>query len=192
VILPLDFYDRSCLTVAEELLGKFLVRRMGRRRLAGRIVEVEAYVGEADRACHARFGPTSRARTIFGPPGRAYVFFIYGRYHCFNAVTEPAGSPTAVLVRALEPAEGLDGGTDGPGKLCDALSITRAHDGAGLDGAGDLWIEDRGGPRVRAVATPRIGIDYAGAWAKKPWRLVDGESGWLSKKLRRRSRSGPR
>ncbi|MSP61059.1 MAG: DNA-3-methyladenine glycosylase [Myxococcales bacterium] len=183
--LSRDFYDRPCLTVAKELLGKYLCRRLGRRVLCGRIVETEAYIHEEDRACHAWRGPTPRASALFGPPGRAYVYLIYGMHHCFNAVCEPAGTPAAVLVRALEPIAGIAGRTDGPGKLCAALAITREQNLSDLVARGPLWIEDRGGPTVRALATPRIGVDYAGKWALRPWRLVDPDSAWLSRKLPR-------
>jgi DNA-3-methyladenine glycosylase len=179
VKIPRDFYARPCLEVARDLVGKFLLHRSK----VGRIVEVEAYVHEEDQACHARFGRTKRASTLYGPPGHAYVFLIYGMYDCFNVVAEPEHSPAAVLIRALEPVEGADGPTDGPGKLCRALGITRKHNQ--LDLCGDqIWLEDRGGPKPKLLATPRIGVDYAGVWAKKPWRFVDSQSAWLSKKLR--------
>jgi DNA-3-methyladenine glycosylase len=179
VKLARSFYARPCLEVAQDLVGKFLLHR----NKIGRIVEVEAYIHEEDAACHARFGRTKRASTLYGPPGHAYVFLIYGMYDCFNVVAEPEHSPAAVLVRAVEPVAGVTGGTDGPGKLCRALGITRKHNQ--MDLCGDhLWLEDRGGPAPRLVATPRIGVDYAGEWAKKPWRFVDADSAWLSKKLR--------
>ena len=175
--LKRSFYARPCLEVARDLLGKTLVH--GERR--GRIVEVEAYVHEEDQACHARFGRTKRASTLYGPPGHAYVFLIYGMYDCFNVVAEPEHSPAAVLVRALEPLSHVSASTNGPGKLCRALGITRAQNNADLCGD-QIWLEDGPAPR-KIAATPRIGVDYAGAWAKKPWRLVDAHSPWLSKKL---------
>jgi DNA-3-methyladenine glycosylase len=181
--LPRSFFDRPCLTVAEELLGKYLCTRRGRAVRAGRIVEVEAYIGEEDQACHARFGRTRRAEILFGPPGRAYVFLVYGMHHCVNAVCEADGRPAAVLVRALEPAEGVVDATDGPGKLCRALGIGRADNGRDLTRGRRVWIEDRGGVPVRAACTPRIGVDYAGEWAARPWRLVDPASAHLSRPL---------
>jgi DNA-3-methyladenine glycosylase len=182
VKLRRPFYDRPCLEVAKALLGKWLVHRVEGRRLTGRIVEVEAYIGEEDQACHARFGPTPRARRLYGPPGHAYVFLIYGMYDCFNVVSEAEGRPAAVLVRALEPGPGVIAATDGPGKLTRALGITRAHDGIDLTRA-HLYLEDRGGAPPEVVATPRIGVDYAGEWALRPWRLVDAKSRFLSRKL---------
>jgi DNA-3-methyladenine glycosylase len=117
------FFSRACLEVAPDLLGLYLVHD----ERAGRIVEVEAYVHEEDEACHARFGRTQRAATLYGPPGHAYVFLIYGMYDCFNVVTEPKDSPAAVLIRAAEPVPPLEGGTDGPGKLCRASHQPRAQ-----------------------------------------------------------------
>ena len=159
--LPRSFFARPCLEVAPELLGLYLVH--GER--AGRIVEVEAYVHEEDQACHARFGRTKRNEPLYGPPGHAYVFLIYGMYDCFNVVCEPRDSPAAVLVRALEPTPPLDpvrDRTDGPGKLCRALKINRAHDGADLVAGATVWLERRNRKRVNVAATPRIGVDYAG------------------------------
>jgi DNA-3-methyladenine glycosylase len=180
------FFDRPCLDVARELIGTHLCHRYGKHVLSGRIVETEAYIGQEDQACHARFGETPRARILFGPPGHAYVFLIYGMYDCFNVVCEAAGRPAAVLVRAVEPDPGVEGKTDGPGKLCRALHITRAQNGHDLSGEDvTLWIEShRDERRPRVVATERIGVDYAGEWAKKPWRFVDASSPHLSRKLK--------
>jgi DNA-3-methyladenine glycosylase len=185
--LPRAFYARDCLTVAQELIGCHLVHHAQHGLHRGRIVEVEAYVHEEDLACHARFGRTKRSAPLFEDPGHAYVYLIYGMYDCFNVVCEPAGSPAAVLIRALEPEPPLAGGTDGPGKLCRALGISRAHNRADLVKGSSLWIEprERGRAAPRLVATARIGIDYAGEWAHKPWRFVDGDSAWLSRKLAR-------
>jgi DNA-3-methyladenine glycosylase len=183
--LPRDFYARPGLEVAAELLGKYLVRRQGDTLRAGRIVETEAYVGPDDQASHARRGPTPRAAIMFGPPGVAYVYLIYGIHHCLNVVCDREGFPAAVLLRALEPGEGVGIKTDGPGKLCAALDITLADNGVDLV-TGDLWIEDRGGPRPRIATTPRIGVDYSGPeWAARPWRFVDADSRWLSRRLPR-------
>jgi len=171
--LPLTFYRRSALTVARELLGKVLVHQLPTDRREGRIVETEAYVGEHDLACHASKGRTRRTEVLFGPPGRAYVYFIYGMYHCFNVVTEPEGVAAAVLVRAIEPLAGIPEGlgTDGPGKLCRALGITLLQNREDLRGD-VLFIEDAPAvPRSRIERGPRIGVDYSGIWAQRPYRL---------------------
>jgi DNA-3-methyladenine glycosylase len=181
--LRIAFFARPCLEVARDLVGLHLVHDGPGGERAGRIVEVEAYLGEKDQASHARFGPTPRARIMYGPPGRAYVYLIYGMYDCFNVVTEPRGRPGAVLIRALEPDPRVTQRTDGPGRLCRALGITRAHNGAPLT-SGRLRILDRGGPSPRLVTTPRIGVDYAGEWAARPLRLVDANSPHLSRRLR--------
>lgn len=189
--LSRSFYARDCLQVAPELVGKWLVHRMHEGVLSGRIVEVEAYVHEEDQACHARFGRTNRNAIMYGPAGHAYIFLIYGMYDCFNVVTEPEGSPAAILIRALEPGPGVAERSDGPGKLCRALHLTRAQNH--LDLCGDrLWLEDRGEDAARIVATPRIGVDYAGEWAKKPWRFVDADSQHLSKKISAKARAARR
>ena len=183
-ILPHAFYDRPALVVARAALGMVLVRNGPRGRQAGRIVEVEAYDGPADAASHARSGPAGRARAMFGPPGHAYVYLIYGIHHCLNLVTGPAGYPAAVLVRALEPLEGLAERTSGPGLLCRALAIDRALDGADLTGAA-LHLEDRGLAVGDAdvVERPRIGIHFAGEpWVSQPWRLYERSNRWVSRR----------
>jgi DNA-3-methyladenine glycosylase len=177
------FYARPCLDVARALIGKWLVHEAAHRRYEGRIVETEAYIGEEDQACHARFGRTKRAEVLFGPPGHAYVFLIYGMYDCFNVVTEPEGKPAAVLVRAVEPGAGVEHATDGPGKLCRALHISRVHNRADLT-SGPVYLEDRGGAAPRIAATERIGVEYAGEWARRLWRLVDADSKHLSRRLK--------
>ena len=182
--LPRAFYDRPALTVAREALGMVLVREGTRGRQAGRIVEVEAYDGPADSASHARSGPSGRARTMFGPPGHAYVSLIYGIHHCLNLVTGPAGYPAAILVRALEPLEGIAERTGGPGLVCRALGIDRSLDGVDLTGD-TLWLEDRGlAVRVEdVVERPRIGIAFAGEpWVSQPWRLYERGNRWVSKR----------
>jgi DNA-3-methyladenine glycosylase len=147
-----------------------------------RIVEVEAYVGPDDLACHAARGRTARTEVMFGPPGHAYVFTIYGMYPCFNVVTDRDGHPAAVLVRAVEPVEGLPRDGSGPGRVCLALGIERHHYGLDLtrtpDGRGDgaLRIEaGAGGLPERIVTGPRVNVDYAGEWAARPYRFaLDG------------------
>ena len=181
--LPRSFYSRATLDVASTLLGKVLVRRLGRRHLAGRIVETEAYVGPHDLACHASKGHTPRTSVMFGPPGYAYVYMIYGFYFCLNVVTEPLGYPAAVLIRAVEPLENVDlmrqlrnnpecetNIASGPGKLCMAMSIDKQLNGADLLGAA-IWIEDRKLDPGPIGASPRVGVDYAGEFKEKPWRF---------------------
>ena len=169
-ILSRAFFDRPTLHVARALMGKYLVRELGGERIAGRIVEVEAYVGPQDRACHASRGRTARTEVLFGPPGLAYVYLIYGMYHCLNVVTERDGFPAAVLLRAIQVDADL---IDGPGRLCRHLQIDRDLNRIDLTHGESLWFEDRGEQLSRAAisAFPRIGVDYAGTWAKKPWRF---------------------
>ena len=181
-ILPREFYDRPTLTVARELLGKVLVHRTSGGTAAGMIVETEAYIGEDDPACHAAPGPTQRNRPLYGPPGFAYVYLNYGIHYLVNAVTEGHGHPAAVLIRALEPVDGIrlmekrrapQGGhiapadlCRGPGNLTRALGITLADNLLDLTGQ-RLSIEDRG-LVVREVSWgPRIGIRVG---VEKPWR----------------------
>ena len=174
--LPRSFYDRDTLVVARDLLGCLLVHEDGGRRVSGRIVEVEAYHGEEDPACHAAAGLTARTAPLYGRPGFGYVYRIYGMYHCFNVVTRAEGHPSAVLVRALEPVEGLDSMrarraarrrtpkaeladrdlASGPGKLCDALGITLEQNRADLQRS-PLRVEP-GEPPEAIVWTPRVGI----------------------------------
>ena len=182
--LTRSFYERPTLTVAAELIGKVLVHRTGSGVAAGMIVEVEAYIGEDDPACHAAPGPTTRNAPLYGPPGHAYVYLNYGLHNLVNAVTEAEGSPAAVLIRALEPLDGIalmkrrraPGGARvdeaglcrGPGNLTQALGITLKQNRADLS-AGPLWIEDRG-LRVGTLSwSPRIGIRVG---VERPWRCV--------------------
>lgn len=182
--LPHQFYARDTLTVARELLGRRLVRICDGQRLSGRIVETEAYIGQSDLACHASRGLTPRTAVMFGPPGHAYVYFIYGMHHCLNVVTEPEGFAAAVLIRALEPLEGLGvmrtlrGGrpeqqlTDGPGKLCQALQITRALNGMDLVTGDVLFIEaDSSVPDDAVRTTPRVNVRGDERALSVPWRF---------------------
>ncbi len=169
-ILPRAYFGRRTLQVARSLLGKYMVRENGNGATAARIIEVEAYVGPQDRACHASRGRTQRTDVMYGPPGVAYVYLIYGMYHCLNVVTEREGYPAAVLIRAVELDSNL---IDGPGRVCRALNIDRTLNRLDLTLGRDLWLEDRG-DRVRNARIgcyARIGIDYAGEWATKPWRF---------------------
>ena len=189
--LTRTFYNRDTLTVARELLGKYVVRRRGERFLCGCICETEAYIGRMDKACHAyNYRRTARTETLFAPPGTAYIYLIYGMYHCLNFVTEAEGEPCAVLIRGLEPAG--DGELlarqrygkalgelspyqrknflNGPGKLCRALDLTRAHNGLDLPGD-ELVVWDAGEPVPPFHTGKRVGIDYAGEAVDFPWRF---------------------
>jgi DNA-3-methyladenine glycosylase len=169
--LTRSFYRRDTLEVARDLLGRVLCRRLDGRTLRGRIVEVEAYDGPEDRASHAFRGPTPRNAPMFLGGGIAYVYLVYGMHHCFNVVTGEPGYPAAVLVRGAEaPVEGAN--ANGPGRLARAFGIARAQDGVSLLGR-ELWIESGEQVPDRLVRrTPRIGVDYAGAWARRPYRFV--------------------
>ena len=183
--LPRSFYGRSALVVARELIGMHLVRDDGKCVRRGRIVETEAYLGPRDLAAHSSRGRTARTEVMFGPAGFAYVYFIYGFWNCLNVVTARAGVPHAVLLRALEPLEGLAERTSGPGLLCRAMRIDRRLNGADLRGE-KLWLE-RPAKRVpvRVGRSPRVGVDYAGAWAARPWRFFDRASCYVSTPRRR-------
>jgi len=165
------FYDRDAASVARDLLGKCLVHRsLGVERI-GRIVEVEAYLGPHDLAAHSARGLTLRTRVMFGPPGHAYVYMIYGMHHCMNVVTEREGLASAVLLRALEPVRNVEGRTQGPGLLCRAMDIDRRLNGHDLLSK-DLFVaEDAVRGHVRIVKRPRIGVDYAGHWARRLLRF---------------------
>ena len=179
--LPRAFFARSTLTVARELIGMHLVHDDGERVRVGRIVETEAYLGPRDLAAHSARGRTARTEVMFGPPGHAYVYFIYGFWNCLNVVTAAPGVPHAVLVRALEPLEGISERTWGPGLLCRAMHIDRRLNGVDLAGH-VLWLERaraRAAP-LRVARSPRIGVDYAGAWAQRPWRFFDRASAYVS------------
>ena len=184
--IPREFYTRSnVVTVARDLMGKLLVvPTHNGKRISGQIVEVEAYRGPHDRAAHSYGGRrTKRTQTMYGIGGTAYVFFVYGMYNQFNVVTNVEDAPHAVLIRALEPVEGIEvmrkrrlgqpdhNLTNGPGKLCIAMGIDRKLDAADL--LGDrVWLEQgRTIPRSQIASGPRIGIDYAEEWVDKPWRF---------------------
>ena len=175
--LSASFFARDTTAVAQALLGQLLVRERGGRLLVGRIVETEAYLGPKDLACHTAKGRTPRTEAMFGAPGLAYVYFVYGMHHCFNVVT---GNGEAVLVRALEPVHGLDGArTDGPAKLCKVLGIDRALNAHPLFES-PLWLA-KGKSVERIAQGPRIGVDYAGRWAKRRLRFWDPQSAAVSR-----------
>jgi len=173
--LTRSFFAQPTLIVAEKLLGKILVKG----ECSGRIIEVEAYIGEDDPACHACHGQTPRNAPMFGPPGFSYVYFIYGMYFCLNIVTEKKGFPAAVLIRGIEPICGIElmkkrrgrakNLADGPGKLCNAFSITRADNNLDLICEKDFFVADDGVKISAIQKTSRIGIREGG---DKLWRFV--------------------
>ena len=181
--LPRSFYEQQTVDVAKQLLGKYLVRKHPKGVTVGRIVETEAYIGPHDLACHASHGRTPRTEVMFGLAGHAYVYFVYGVHYMLNLVTEACNHPAAVLIRALEPIDGIElmearRGTEkrralcsGPGKLCQAFAIDRSLNAADLCG-GIIHIEDRGEPIPKFLARPRVGVDYAGKWKDKPFRFL--------------------
>ena len=180
--LPRSFYDREAAVVAVDLLGKYLVHRHDGAERVGRIVEVEAYLGPHDKAAHSCRGLTPRTRVMFGRPGHAYVYLIYGIYSCMNVVTDREGHASAVLLRALEPVRGIEGSTRGPGLLCRAMGIDRrlnAHDLL----SDDFYIAaDRRTPaQMKIVRRPRVGVDYAGHWAKRLLRFYIRDNPFVSK-----------
>ena len=201
VILPRSFYDRDPVTVARELLGKLLVRRAGRKLLAGRIVEDEAYLGTEDPAAHAYSGRTPRNAVLFGPPGHAYVYFIYGNHYCLNVSCMPEGHGGGVLFRAMEPVEGIEAMAEtrgleldslqrpsqlrmissGPGRMSQALGITRERDNAKdlTSRRSDLWFAEDGYRAEGIVATPRIGITKA---VEAPLRFLIAGNEYVSGK----------
>jgi DNA-3-methyladenine glycosylase len=188
-----SFYEQPTVQVAKQLLGKYLVRKHPDGKTVGRIVETEAYVGPHDLACHASRGRTARTQVMFGAAGHAYVYFIYGMYYCLNIVTEEIDHASAVLIRALEPVEGIDlmkkrrrseelrNLANGPGKLCLALAIDKALNSADMCGGNILYVEDRGEPAPKILARTRIGVDYAGKWKDKPWRFLMRGNEFVSK-----------
>jgi DNA-3-methyladenine glycosylase len=203
-LLPREFFTRDPPTVARELLGKLLIRRQGRKLLAGRVVEDEAYLGQDDPAAHAFGGQTARNAVLFGPPGHAYVYFIYGNHYCLNVSCMPEGCGEGVLFRALEPVFGLTAMalargielppsprpaqlrsiSSGPGRMSEALDITRQRDNDKdlTSKRSDLWLADDGFRPDRILATPRIGITKA---VERPLRFSIAGNLYVSgKKIR--------
>lgn len=183
MILPASFYNRPTLTVARELLGARLVRILDGMRLVGVIVETEGYIGEEDLACHAKAGLTLRTAPMYGPAGHAYVYFTYGNHWMLNAVTEREGFPAAVLIRAIQPIEGVEvmmkrrGGRDtlGPGKLTQAMGITKSENNVNLtESTSGLWIEaGQIVPEKSVTKSPRVGLNKTPEpWLSKPWRFL--------------------
>ena len=180
--LPRSFYDRDTIVVARELLGKFLAHRSAGVERIGRIVEVEAYLGAHDLAAHSAKGLTERTKVMFGPPGHAYVYLIYGMHHCMNVVTEREGRGAAVLLRGLEPVKNIAARTCGPGLLCRAMGIDKklnAHDLLSRDFFIATVLE--AGP-FAVVKAPRIGVDYAGRWAKRHLRFYIKDNPFVSRR----------
>jgi DNA-3-methyladenine glycosylase len=185
--LPHNFFNRPTLTVARELIGARLVRILDGKKLVGLITEAEAYISEKDLACHAKAGRTPRTAVMFGPPGHAYVYFTYGNHWMLNVVTEREGFPAAVLIRAIQPVEGAEvmsrrrggGDTFGPGKLTQALGITKGENGLDLTAA-DSSLRIEAGVRVpNSLVTkgPRVGLNNTPEpWKSKPWRFL--VKGW--------------
>lgn len=194
--LTREFYARPVLTVARECIGKVIVHRTTQGIAAGRIVEVEAYRGPLDLAAHSSRGLTKRTAAMYGPPGHAYVYLLYGISWAMNIVTTADGVPHAVLIRAIEPVRGVElmarrrrkpstsrELTNGPGKLTNALAITGADYGLDLCG-GRLYLEHSPQPVGRIGRSPRINVDYAGTWASKPWRFYERGNRYVSVKPR--------
>jgi len=180
--LPRRFYARDTVEVARDLLGKHLVHVDGGVERRARIVEVEAYIGAHDLASHSSKGVTPRTAVMYGPPGHAYVYLIYGMHHCMNVVTEPEGHGAAVLLRAVEPVANVAGNTRGPGLLCRAMGIDKRLNG--IDLLGDCFYL-AAPPREEAISVvtrPRIGVAYAGEWADAPLRFYIDGNPFVSKK----------
>jgi DNA-3-methyladenine glycosylase len=176
-----SFFLQGTLRIARELIGMHLVHRTREGLYRGRIVETEAYQGPQDLAAHSARGRTRRTEVMFGPPGHAYVYFVYGMWNCLNVVTAREGRPHAVLLRALEPLSDPAARTWGPGLLCQAFKIGRELNGADLLGR-ILWLEHppAGTARPRITRATRIGVDYALDWAHKPWRFFATDSAYVS------------
>ncbi len=169
--LPRSFYDRDTVEVAHALLGKHLVHVVAGVERIGRIVEVEAYLGPHDLAAHSARGLTKRTAVMFGPPGHAYVYLIYGMHWCMNVVTQREGVASAVLLRALEPVKNLEGRTQGPGLLCKAMGIDGRLQGHDLVSDALHIAAPEEDEAIRIVKRPRIGVDYAGHWARRLLRF---------------------
>jgi DNA-3-methyladenine glycosylase len=190
--LTRKFFIRPTLKVAKDLLGKYLVRKIGKKKLVGKIVETEAYIGPKDRASHAYGGRiTERCKTEYLVGGHIYIYLCYGMYWQLNITTEKEGKPECVLIRALEPIfknqkdiSKIKNLASGPGKLCRWLKLNKSFDKEDLTKSKRIWLEDRGVKIKKSdiIATTRIGIDYAGEWAKKPWRFYIKDNPFVSRK----------
>lgn len=174
--LKREFFQRPTTLVAKGLLGKIIVRRVGQKEIRGRIVETEAYCGEKDLACHARIGRTKRNEVMYGLAGHAYIYLCYGIHELLNIVTQEKGCPEAVLIRKVEPLTRSNLKSYGPGNLTRYLQITRALNSEDLTKSRVFWIEDDGFivEKSQIKSAERIGVSYAGKWAKKKWRFLSG------------------
>jgi DNA-3-methyladenine glycosylase len=179
--LPRSFYDRDTIVVAKELLGKILVHKSHGVERIGKIVEAEAYLGPHDLAAHSACGLTERNKAMFGPPGHAYVYFIYGMYFCMNVVTEREGHASAVLLRAIEPVKNIADRTCGPGLLCRAMKIDKRLNGHDLL-SDDFFIAEPAKVEIfSTIKRPRVGIDYAKHWAKRHLRFYIKDNSFVSR-----------
>ena len=179
--LTRSFYEQDTITVAQQILGKYLVHCVGGVERIGKIVEVEAYLGSHDLACHSSKGLTKRTEVMFGPAGHAYIYLIYGIHHCMNIVTEPQGNGSAVLIRAIEPIKNITGRTQGPGLLCKAMAIDKGLNGVDLT-CEDFFIADcSDSESFSIIKKPRIGVDYAKQWAKKLLRFYINGNPFISR-----------
>ncbi len=172
--LPKRFYQRHTLKIAQDLLGKYIVREWRDRKIEGRIVETEAYIGPDDKASHAYQGKvTKRNKAVFLSGGHVYIYLVYGMHWQLNISTFLEGVPECVLIRALEPIDSIKRIASGPGKLCRYLKLNKSFYGEDLANSKRIWIEDRGKcvQKRDIVRKPRIGIDYAQEWVQKPWRF---------------------
>jgi len=179
--LPRPFYDRDTSLVAQELLGKRLVHKRNGIERIGKIVEVEAYLGAHDLAAHSSKGLTERTKIMFGPPGHAYVYLIYGMHHCVNVVTERTGNGAAVLLRAVESVKNIAGKTNGPGLLCRAMEIDRRLNGHDLLSDNFFIAAPETAEKLSIIKRPRIGVDYAKHWAERLLRFYIKDNPFVSR-----------
>lgn len=180
--LPRKFFDRDTIEVAKDMLGKYLIHIIDGTEYIGKIVEVEAYLGPHDLAAHSTRGNTPRTKIMFGPPGYAYVYLIYGMYHCMNVVTEKEGNGAAILIRAIEPIKNISARTQGPGLLCKAMQITKAQNTHDL--LSDTFFladDEKDTSTYTIVKRPRIGVAYAKHWAKRLLRFYIKGNKFVSK-----------
>lgn len=181
--LPRQFYDRDTVQVAKDLLGKYIIHRHKDITQIGKIVECEAYLGPHDLAAHSAKGLTNRTKPMFGPPGHAYVYLIYGMYHCLNVVTEAEGHASAVLLRAIEPIQNITTRTQGPGLLCKAMEIDKKLNGHDLLSTNFYIAENlHAAESFTIIKKPRIGVAYAKHWAKRLLRFYIKDNPYISKK----------